>query len=460
VNQPTVVFCTTCKGRAEHIKETLPANIRDNLNYPRAKFVLLNYSSPDGLEEYIRRNHGHHIESGRLAFYTYPTEGPFRMAHAKNMAHRLGIMEGADILVNLDADNFTRPEFAEYVAGKLEGHQNRFLFAEMVRGVLPRGISGRIAVHRNSFLKAGGYDEKYEKWSPDDKDFNARLRRLGHHGESINHQFLGAITHNDRKRFREYPEAQGTCYEQFQEVGSGTNTVANFGNVGCGEVHRLSFRAGAWKSDKLAISPIPTRIYGIGLHKTATTSLCSALRILGFDAAHWENAHWAKAIYTEMTTQGRSPTMERHYALCDLPIPLLYKQLDSAYPGSKFILTVRDPEKWIASVEKHWSHEHNPFRHQWSNDPFTHRAHRLLYGQKGFDREVFLGRYHEHYEDVIRYFEERRGDLLILDMERPDPWDRLCGFLGCQHPNCEYPNEFVTARHHHHHHHHGHDFQI
>ena len=42
------------------------------------------------------------------------------MAHAKNMAHRLGIIEGADILCNLDADNFTGPGFASYIAEQMQ----------------------------------------------------------------------------------------------------------------------------------------------------------------------------------------------------------------------------------------------------------------------------------------------------------------------------------------------------
>ena len=46
----------------------------------------------------------------------------------------------------------------------------------MVQGILPRGITGRIIVTRNAFLVTGGYDEKYENHSPDDKDFNMRLR--------------------------------------------------------------------------------------------------------------------------------------------------------------------------------------------------------------------------------------------------------------------------------------------
>jgi|SRR5215472_2099048 len=438
-----IAYCTTCKGRADHIRQTLPANLDSN-TIPDVKFVLLNYSSPDGLEEYIRLNHWRDIADGRLAFYTYPTTGPFRMAHAKNMAHRLAIMEGADVLVNLDADNYTGPSFDKYIAERMR-RPERFMFAQMIRGVLPRGISGRIAVHKTAFLKAGGYDEKYETWAPDDKDFNARLQRLGYEPQKIENEYLLAINHNDKKRFSEYPEAKGEAYDLFQSVSSDA-TVVNGGKIGCGDVLHLCWRDGTLCTVPMTIDPLPTRVFGVGLHKTATTSLCKALRILGFEAGHWENAHWAKAIYNEMTTDGRSPTLERHYALCDLPISVLFRELDRGYPGSKFILTVRSADAWLESVRRHWSHEHNPYRGAWNADPFTHRMHKIVYGQKGFEPQLFIERYRRHNLEVAEHFKDRPDDLLVLEMEQPRLWEKLCGFLGCPVPGVPYPNEFVTAR--------------
>jgi len=37
----------------------------------------------------------------------------------------------------------------------------------------------------------------------------------------------------------------------------------------------------------------------------------------------------------------------------DSPIPSIFLELDTHYPGSKFILTVRDPDEWIKSEENH-----------------------------------------------------------------------------------------------------------
>src|SRR5580658_7186571 len=169
VNRPRIAFCTTCKNRTQHLRQTLPKNLADNAGYENAVFVVLDYGSEDDLCEYIYREHGAELKSGRLALYHYHTPGKFHMAHAKNMAHRCGMLEGADILVNLDADNLTTPGFAQYLADQFAKNDRMFMWSRMIRGQFRRGISGRIACTPTAFLLAGGYDEKYSDWGPDDK---------------------------------------------------------------------------------------------------------------------------------------------------------------------------------------------------------------------------------------------------------------------------------------------------
>ena len=429
-----VGFCTTCKGRTQHVQETLPANLRNNT---KAKFILVNYNSPDHLDDVIRKQYMDVIESGRLSVYRFTEPGPFRMAHAKNLAHRLGAMEGADVLVNMDADNFAGPDFDQYVASRLEAYEGEaFLWAHMRKGEMRRGISGRIAVTTHSFLEAGGYDEVFATWGPDDKDFNSRLHRLGFRPLEIDEQFLDAINHNDKTRFREYPDIKYAA-EDFLLPGREHIRIANAGNFGCGVVYKNFGR------EPIELSQLPTRIFGIGMHKTATTSLCLALQQLGYDAAHWKNAHWAKAIWDEMKAHGHSRTLERSYALCDLPIPLLYRELDTAYPGSKFIMTIRGEDEWIESIRTHWS-DKNPWRAQWDTDPFTHKIHRELYGGVKFNEQVMRERFRRHNAEVLEYFKNRPRYLLVMNMSAGAGWYELCGFLRKPIPTGSYPLENST----------------
>ena len=439
-----VAFCTTVKGRTPHLKQTLPRNLADN---PSAKFIILNYNSGDDLLIYLLEHHARELESGQLVIYSIMEPGPFRMAHAKNVAHRCAMREGADILVNVDADNFAAAGFADYVQRmfdqaaydrKMFSCPHMFLWARMIKGQRKRGISGRIAMTSRAFLLSGGYDERYSTWGPDDWDINVRLARFGLLPVEIDACYLDAIAHKDALRFREYPHAQPPPDVTEEELyPENDRTVANFGNIGCGTVFRnFDF------STPIELRPLPTRIFGIGMQKTATTSLDKALKLLGFDSAHWEDGGWAMRILKEMRAKGRSDTLERHYALCDLPIAILYKELDRAYPGSKFILTVRDEQDWLASTRDHWSYEHNTFRSDWDLWPAANFIHIATYGQKGFDAEIFLARYRRHNAEVREYFKDRPADFLEMNMSKGAGWRELCPFVERAIPETKYPRAY------------------
>jgi hypothetical protein len=435
-----IAFCTPVRNREQHLKRTLPKNLADNANFPDCKFIVLDYGSEYDIQNYIITYHAEDILSGRLVFYSFPTATRFNMAHAKNMAHRCAMLEGANIFCEIDADNFTGEGFAEYLAEKFR-EPNIFMWTR-VRPLdgsdkLPRGCSGRIAVRANDFLKVGGYDEKYDTWGPDDKDFNARLRLLGLDAREIDHRFIDVILHNDKMRFKDYKHRRDASDSGDFEVNP-EGAIANYGKFGMGTVYRN------FSAKPVELGPLPARIFGIGMHKTGTTSLHHAFEILGYDSGHWKSAHWAKAIWREMNTLGRSRTLEKSYALSDLPIPLLYEQLDVAYPGSKFILTLRREDLWIETVRKHWDHKFNKFRKNWGNDPFTDRIHSVLYGRPDFHAPTMLKRYRRHNSEVLKYFAGRPDDFLVMDMDCGAGWVDLCEFLGQPVPGGPYPHKFKS----------------
>lgn len=177
--------------RLHHIRETLPANIRANRRFKRAEFVILDYSSRDGLEDWIRSEMSDHIQSGLVLYAQMPGQTRFHMAHAKNVAHRLA---RGEILCNLDADNFTGYGFAAFL--------NRILRPDrlaIVKGN-KKGVYGRIALRREHFFKLGGYCEEMRYgWGHEDADFAARASRMGM--KSIYFRPGGsAIQHDDRER--------------------------------------------------------------------------------------------------------------------------------------------------------------------------------------------------------------------------------------------------------------------
>lgn len=442
-----IAFCTTVKNRTQHLKLTLPKNLADH-SHADVVFVVLDYDSKDDLSDYLRSNHAKDIASGRLVVYTYRNGGaPFHISHAKNMAARCGILEGASVLVTMDADNNGTPGFAQFVAESF--HEpgirpgiflcpNYQLIKSLPHGALrpARGYAGRLAIWAQTFLKVGGYDEIYDCWGSEDIDMNYRLQRAGYSMRYIPNHYLNAINHNAEMRFREYPHAQR--YENNQQVDiikARTETVVNYGKFGIGTVYRN------FDFTPIELSPVPTRVFGIGLQKTATTSLHKALQLLGLDSFHWGTGE-APLIWQEMNALGRSHTLEQWYALSDFPIPLLYKKLAESYPGSKFILTIRNEVDWLVSVRKLWDYKHNPTRQLWNVYPFTNQIHTAFYGQKDFDALVFLERYRRHSLDVLEYFRGRPNDLLIMDMDMIEKfgWKALCAFLNRPIPGVPYPH--------------------
>ena len=90
-------------------------------------------------------------------------------------------------------------------------------------------------------------------------------------------------------RFREYPQAAHNNYDDDALMTeSEDNTIANFGKFGIAKVWRN------FGSEPIQLDAFATRIFGIGMHKTGTTSLHKALKILGIDSAHWKDAHWPR----------------------------------------------------------------------------------------------------------------------------------------------------------------------
>ena len=212
----------------------------------------------------------------------------FMSVTRKIMAARCAIKEGADVLVTLDADNFTGPDFEEFVTENLE--PGTFLCPDhaSIRGDVMGAGSG--ASQSRLCGQAGGAGAGLHQGGRLRRDLRYlagrghRLQRAhgtdGLHAE-VHPTAIWTIPHGGEVRFKEYPHAR-----QFDQVGAwkidGHDT--DYG----GELWTDRVRDGrtSW-GERFELKPVPTRIFGIGMHKTATTSFHKAFQILGFDSLHW-----------------------------------------------------------------------------------------------------------------------------------------------------------------------------
>ena len=164
-----------------------------------------------------------------------------------------------------------------------------------------------------------------------------------------------------------------------------------------------------------------TKVFCVGFQKTGTTSLESALEAFGYRVAGVFGRQMTldemRRTYVEVGLQ----VAAEHDAVQDMPWPLMFRQLDAAFPGSRFILTVRDTEKWYSSIASHFgSTPYHISQNTYGEDAPCPVGHEARYKQV----------YEAHNRAVLDYFQDRPNDLLVMDLGRGDGWEALCPFIG------------------------------
>jgi hypothetical protein len=187
------------------------------------------------------------------------------------------------------------------------------------------------------------------------------------------------------------------------------------------------------------------KIFCIGANKTGTTSVEAVFRSLGLKVGNQEKAElllhdWAKRDFRNIIRYCRWAE-----AFQDVPFsyPETFRAMDSAFPGSKFILTVRNSsDEWFESLVRFHSRLIGKNRVPSADDlrqynyrypGFIWDAQRLRYGATEttlYDRELYIHGYEDHNRQVIEYFKDRPDALLVLNIAEADAMRKLLTFLG------------------------------
>ena len=188
----------------------------------------------------------------------------------------------------------------------------------------------------------------------------------------------------------------------------------------------------------------PPKVFCIGQNKTGTTSMGELLRSLGYKLAPQAPAEmmiddWAKRDFSKIVK-----FCKKYDAFQDIPfsLPYTYQALDSAFPDSKFILTVRSsPEEWFDSLlrftKKRLGLNRQPEWSDLENDPyrfkgFTGKVSKIIYGPNTnlFDKCEYIKSYIIHNEIVENYFIFRPKNFLRVNLASSDCLEEILGFLG------------------------------
>lgn len=147
------------------------------------------------------------------------------------------------------------------------------------------------------------------------------------------------------------------------------------------------------------------KIFQIGFNKCGTTSLFEYFKSTGIKCIHWDNDKIAEQMQNNF--QNGMPLLngyEQFTFFSDFAHIEYFKLLDQQYPNSKFILNVRDKQKWIQSRIKH------PNSLKESMERFNMTKEQVL---AKWSRD-----WDTHIANVKKYFKQRPDDLLIYNIEQ------------------------------------------
>lgn len=166
-----------------------------------------------------------------------------------------------------------------------------------------------------------------------------------------------------------------------------------------------------------------SKVFGIGLPKTGTTSLRRALEMLGYTVVHDPETF---------------DQIDRHDAATDSRVADTFEELDRRYPGSRFIYTARDRQAWVKSLVHQFEKTDMDFKRR--KNPETIARYERLYGAATIDETAMLAAFDRYEQRVHQYF-QGRDDLLIIDVCAPgDKWPAICRFLGQPVPDAPFPH--------------------
>lgn len=169
-----------CMNRTYDLKVTMPTWLAEAAENPPVEICVLNYQSTDDMDDYI---HSLDIPDGVSFIYRRYTgkQKTYHMAHSMNLTVLASHGEYFSIL---GADAILYPGYMKIIRKLID---EGYLWMSALRK------QGCITCQRQAFIDAGGFDERFEFYGPEDKDFKYRMLRRGNKCGWIPKGFIDSI---------------------------------------------------------------------------------------------------------------------------------------------------------------------------------------------------------------------------------------------------------------------------
>lgn len=184
---PLISFVTTCKGRLEHLRQSLPQLARQ----PHAQVIVVDYDCPDGAGDWAAFAHPEvtvvRVENAPL----------FNVSRARNAGAQAAVGEW---ICFVDADIVLAGDFVERAWQIL--NRDAYYRVQSER----RDAFGTMICGRADYVALEGYDEVMEGWGYEDVDFYFRLGVIGRVQHALPADWMRALDHGNAERVRFYAD--------------------------------------------------------------------------------------------------------------------------------------------------------------------------------------------------------------------------------------------------------------
>lgn len=163
----------------------------------------------------------------------------------------------------------------------------------------------------------------------------------------------------------------------------------------------------------------PYKVFCVGYFKTATTSVGHALKMLGYRHASFQlDLHVSKDEALIMQEMGHYDSFD------DLPWMRenIIKLAIEKYPHARFILTTRNPDRWLQSMQRYFGTTYD--------DPIEEKR-----------------RFTERNDRVRSMLSKAGCDFIEVDIATDLKWEVICPFLGHEIPDAPFPRVNTIEQH-------------
>lgn len=190
---PSVTLVTTCMGRLDDLRRTLPGMVAQE----GAGVIVVDYSCPQHCGAWVRE------AFPAVRVVSVPGMSYFDRSDAKNRGVAVArtdwvCLVDADIMLQADFLVRTRPSLSPGCVVR--------------SSAIAEGTGGTFFFQRELFARVGGHDPVFQGWGEEDEDLLDALQYAGARLVSFPAELITHLEHDDteRTRFHERPERQRT----------------------------------------------------------------------------------------------------------------------------------------------------------------------------------------------------------------------------------------------------------